>query len=473
LKAVLERFFKLSEHNTTIRREFTGGMVTFLTMSYIIFLQPAILHQAHMDFNSVMMATCLASALATLIMGFYANYPIGLAPGMGENFFFAFTVVLMLGVSWQQALGIVFISGVAFVILTVLKVREKFIDSIPASLKSAIAAGIGALIGFIGLVNSGIIIRNNSPLKAIAYGQDIKPETIAKKLDTFEYSAGALKLGDFSNPATLVAVIGLFIIVALLVKKIKGSMLWGILLTALVGMMFGVVKWQGVVSAPPSIKPTFLQLSFENVFTLDMLPIILVFFIMDFFDTIGTLIGVSSRAGLLKNNKLPRASRALMADALGTVSGALLGTSTVTSYIESTAGVEEGSRTGLASVVTGFLFLLAVFFSPLVRMIGGGYAYSLENKIFLYPITAPVLIVVAALMLKEVTKIQWDDYSESIPAFLTVIGMPLTGSIADGLAFGFISFTIIKFITGKWRDINVILIVITILFLVRFIFLKL
>ena len=469
----LEKFFKLKENKTTLRREISGGAVTFLTMSYIIFVQPAVLQQAGMNFNAVMMATCLSAALASVLMGVLANYPIALAPAMGENFFFAFTVVLMLKVPWQQALGMVFISGVLFILLTIFKVREKFIDAIPPSLKHAIAAGIGLFIGFIGLVDAGIIIRNNSPLNAIAFNDNLSTDFVLKQLNIFQYSSGALRLGDFTNPATLVAIIGLFIISFLLVKRIKGAILWGLLLTAGVGLIFGVIQWKGFVSSPPSLEPTFLKLSFKNLFTLELLPIIIVFFIMDFFDTIGTLIGVSSRAGLMKDNKLPRASRALMADAVGTVAGAMLGTSTVTSYIESAAGVEEGSRTGLSAVVTGFLFLLAIFFSPIIAMVGGGYAYSLENGIFLYPVTAPVLIIVAAFMMKEIVKIDWDDFSNSVPAMLTFIGIPLTYSIADGLALGFISYTFIKILSGKLKDLNFIMVFITLIFLIRFFVIKL
>jgi AGZA family xanthine/uracil permease-like MFS transporter len=258
----------------------------------------------------------------------------------------------------------------------------------------------------------------------------------------------------------------------LLIRKVKGAILWGLILTSIFALATGVVKWQGFVSPPPSISPTFLKLSFKGLFTFDVIPVIIVFFIMDFFDTIGTLIGVSSRAGLLKDNKLPRASRALMADAVGTVGGALLGTSTVTSFIESASGVEEGSRTGLSAVTAGFLFLLAIFFAPFIRMVGGGYQFSAQNEIFLYPVTAPVLIIVSVLMMKEVVKIKWDDYSESIPGILTLVGIPLTYSIADGLAFGFISYTVLKLISGRWRDLNFIMILITLVFLVRFILIK-
>ncbi len=469
----LARFFKLEENQTTLRREISGGVVTFLTMSYIIFVQPSILQKTGMDFNAVMMATCLSAALASILMGLLANYPIALAPGMGENFFFAFTVVLMLGVSWQQALGIVFISGVLFVILTLLKVRQKFVDAIPASLKYAIAAGIGLFIGFIGLADAGIIVRNNAPLNAIAFSKELTSQGVLDQLHTFQYASGAVKLGDFSNPATLLSVAGLIILAFLLVKKVKGAMLWGIVVTAVIGLIFGIVKWQGLVAAPPSLSPTFLKLSFKGLFTFEMLPIVIVFFIMDFFDTIGTLVGVSSRAGLLKDNKLPRASRALMADAVGTVSGALLGTSTVTSFIESAAGVEEGSRTGLSAVTAGLLFLLAIFFSPFIAMVGGGYAYSPEFGLYLYPITAPVLIIVAALMMREIVKVKWDDFSESIPGILTFIGIPLTYSIADGLAFGFISYTFIKILSGKFKDLNLILVLVTLIFLVRFVLIKL
>ncbi len=468
----LSRFFKFEENRTTLSREVSGGVVTFLTMSYIIFVQPAILAQAGMDFGSVMMATCISSALASILMGVLANYPIALAPGMGENFFFTFTVVLMLGISWQQALGMVFISGVLFVLLTLFRVREKFITAIPPSLKHAIAAGIGLLIGFIGLVDAGIIVRNNSALMPLAHGKPLTTESVTAALGRFEYASGALKLGDFSLPATQLAVIGLFVISLLLARRVKGAILWGILATTGIGLLMGVVQWKGVIAAPPSMAPTFFQLSLRGLFTFEVIPIVVVFFIMDFFDTVGTLIGVSSRAGLLRDNRLPRASRALMADALGTVSGALMGTSTVSAYIESAAGVEEGSRTGFAAVVTGLLFVMAIFFSPLVAMVGGGFAISPGEGLFLYPITAPVLIVVAVMMLKETVHFQWDDFSESIPAVLTLVGIPLTYSIADGLAIGFIAYTGIKLVSGRFRQLNLILILITILFMIRILLIR-
>ncbi len=468
MTAWLQRFFRIEENGSTLRREISGGVVTFLTMSYIVFVQPAILSQAGMDFGAVMMATCLSAALASILMGVLANYPVALAPGMGENFFFTFTVVLMLGIPWQQALGMVFISGVLFVVLTLLRVREKFINAVPESLKHAIAAGIGLLIGFIGLVDAGIIVRNNSGLMPLTAAEG----DLAAGLQRFEYASGALKLGDFSLPATQLALVGLLLVSLLLVRRVKGAILWGILATTLVGILMGVVQWKGLVAAPPSIAPTFLKLSFKGLFTFQVIPVVIVFFIMDFFDTIGTLIGVSSRAGLLENNQLPRASRALMADAVGTVAGAALGTSTVSSYIESASGVEEGSRTGLSAVVAGLLFLLAIFFSPLVAMVGGGVAFSAADGLFLYPVTAPVLIVVAVLMLREMVHVKWDDHSEAIPAALTLVGMPLTYSIADGLALGFVSYTAIKLLAGRWRDLNWIMVLVTIVFVLRFVLIR-
>lgn len=468
MRAWLQHYFRIEENGSTLRREVSGGVVTFLTMSYIIFVQPAILAQAGMDFGAVMMATCLSAALASMLMGLLANYPIAQAPGMGENFFFTYTVVLMLGIPWQQALGMVFISGVLFVALTLLRVRERFINAVPPSLKHAIAAGIGLLIGFIGLADAGIIVRNNSALAPLAGAQG----DLVAGLKRFEYASGALKLGDFSLPATQLAVIGLLIIALLLVRRVKGAILWGILATTLVGLLMGVVEWRGLVAAPPAMSPTFMQLSLKGLFTFKVIPVVIVFFIMDFFDTIGTLIGVSSRAGLLRDNQLPRASRALMADAVGTVAGAVMGTSTVSSYIESAAGVEEGSRTGLSAVVAGSLFVLAIFFSPLVAMVGGGFALSATDGLFLYPVTAPVLIVVSVLMLREMVKVKWDDHSEAIPAALTLVGIPLTYSIADGLALGFIAYTAIKLLSGRWRDLNLILVLITMVFVLRFVLIR-
>ena len=433
-------FFKLKEHNTAVKTEGIAGVTTFMTMAYIIFFQPMILSQAGMDFGAVMMATILSAVIATLVMGLYANYPIALAPGIGENFVFAFTIVIAMGVAWEKALGIVFISGLIFVILTLFKIREMVVNAVPDSLKRAIAVGIGIYIAFIGLEWGGIIAK--SPATGV---------TLAK-LNT-NYVA--------------VFIIGLLIMCFLTARKIKGALLWGILSTAVIAIPFGIVKFHGVVSAPPSIAPTFFKLDIIGALRWEYIIPILVLFLLDFFDTIGTLIGVSSHANLLdKNGILPRAGRALMADAVGTVAGSFLGTSNVTSFIESAAGVSEGGRTGLASVFTAGCFMIAIFFYPIVKAIGGGYAVGQE---LFHPVTAPALVIVGSLMIKSIAKINWDDISETIPAYLTFIGIPLTYSIADGMAFGFISYPIMKLFKGKAKEVHPIMWVLFVVFVFRFV----
>jgi AGZA family xanthine/uracil permease-like MFS transporter len=433
-------FFKLKEHNTNLRTEAIAGVTTFMTMAYIIFFQPMILSQAGMDFGSVMMATILSAVIATLVMGLYANYPIALAPGIGENFVFAFTIVIAMGVAWEKALGIVFISGLIFVILTLFKIREMVVNAVPDSLKRAIAVGIGIYIAFIGLEWGGVIAK--SP-------------------------ATGVTLARLNTNYVAVFIIGLLIMCFLVARKIKGALLWGILSTAIIAIPFGIVKFHGVVSAPPSIAPTFFKLDILGALRFEYIIPILVLFLLDFFDTIGTLIGVSSHAGLLdKNGNLPRAGRALMADAVGTVAGSFLGTSNVTSFIESAAGVSEGGRTGLTSVFTAGCFMLAIFFYPVVKAIGGGYAVGQE---LFHPVTAPALVIVGSLMIKSIAKIDWDDITETIPAYLTFIGIPLTYSITDGMAFGFISYPIMKVFKGKAKKIHPIMWVLFGVFLFRFV----
>ena len=446
---MLEKIFKLKENGTTIQTEIVAGSTTFLSMAYIIFVQPAVLSIAGMDFDSVMMATCLSSAIACLVMAFLANYPIALAPGMGENFYFVFAVVIGMGIAWEQALGAVFISGIIFLILTFLRVREMIIDAIPDSLKSAIPAAIGIFITFIGLVQAGIVIKDPG--------------------------GGIVSLGNLHSRPTLLSIIGLLIILFLMIRKVRGALLLGMLITAVIGLFMGVVQFKGIISAPPSISPTLFKLDIPGAFRLGFFTVLAVFLIMDMFDTIGTLIGVGQATGIMKDGKLPRAQKALFADAVGTVSGALLGTSTVTSYIESTTGVREGGRTGLTAVVVAILMLLATFFSPLVSMIGGGYAVTDAegNWLYnLYPVTAPALILVGSFMAKTITRCKWDDLTEAIPSFMTIVGMALTYNISHGLAFGFILYPLMKLMAGRGKEVSWLLYILCGIFLLKYAFIS-
>jgi len=442
---MLEELFHLSENRTTIRTEVIGGATTFVAMVYIIFVQPAVLQIAGMDFGAVMVATCLAAALATLIMGLYANYPICQAPLMGENFFFVFTVAIGMKLGWQGALGAVFISGMIFLLLTFLRLRERILEAIPGSLQHAIAAGIGLFITLIGLEQAGFVVKGD-PL---------------------------LKLGTLSGRPQIVALVGLVITLALMLRKIHGALLWGMLAATLTGLALGVVKFTGVVSAPPSLAPTFLKLDIRSALTLAALPAILLLLFMLMFDTLGTLLGVSAQAGLLKDGKLPRMRQALVSDAVGTVAGSLLGTSTVSSFIESSAGVQSGARTGLANLVTACLFLLCIFFSPLAKMVGGGYVVPGSNPaVILYPVTAAALILVGSLMVSAARKIDWEDASEAVPAFLTLAGIPFTYNIADGLAFGLILYPVCKLLAGRRREASPLMWCLSLLFIARYAFLR-
>jgi AGZA family xanthine/uracil permease-like MFS transporter len=434
----LEARFALTAHDTTIGREVLGGLTTFLTMAYIIFVQPAVLGAAGMDFGAVMVATCLATALATLLMAMLANYPIGVAPAMGHNFFFAYTVVLGMKVPWQVALGAVAIAGSVFVATAGFGLRERLITAIPASLKHAIAAGIGLLIATLGLQWAGLVVA--------------APGTL-------------VTLGDLRSPPVLLALFGLTLTASLMVRQVPGALLWGILISTIAGLPFGIVRYYGVVSLPPPLAPTLLKLDIAGALAPSMAAAIFVFFFLALFDSVGTLVGVGEQAGLMRNGTLPRARQALLADALGTVAGAALGTSTVTAYIESGAGVAVGARTGLASLVTATLFLLALFVHPLVRMIGGGYA---AGSTTLYPVVAPALILVGTMMIGGLRQIAWNDPSESIPAFLTVIVMPLAVSITEGVAFGLIAYVLLKSVAGRGRDVDPLLYVFAALFVARY-----
>jgi len=467
---MLDTFFKLPENRTTVRTEVMAGLTTFLTMSYIIVVQPAVLSgnmfgkPTGMDFGAVMVATCLSAALATAIMGLYARYPIAQAPGMGENFFFVFSAIPAAAAAgfanpWQVALGAVFISGVLFLLLSIFGVREMIFNAISPSLKNGIAAGIGLFIAFIGLQNAGLILKD--------------PGT-AVKLNT-----------HFASPDLLIFFAGLLATAVLYARRVRGSILYGIVLAVLLAVGFklalphlppsltaspdvtGSMLAQrftlptGVVAAPPSLAPTFLKIDLTRALSPKMLPFIFVFLFMLMFDAIGTLIGVCEQAGLMRDNKLPRARQAMISDAVGTVAGAGLGTSTVTSFIESAAGVEQGGRTGLTALVVAGLFLLAIFFSPLIAMAG---SYP--------PVTAPALVMVGAMMMRNAAKIEWAEPAECIPAFLTMIGIPLSYSIADGLALGFMADPIIKLCSGRGRNIGWLTYVLAAALFAYFIFIR-
>jgi len=402
-----------------------------------------VLSACGMDFGAVLVVICLSSVLATFLMGFYANYPIALAPGMGQNFFFAFTVVMKMGIPWEKALGTVFISGTLFFLLSFFGFREKLIDGIPDSLKEAIAVGIGLFIALVGFQWAGIVVATPGSL---------------------------VGLGVLHSKPVLLSLFGLLLTVILMAVRVRGALLWGILATALLGLPLGVVRYHGLLGRVPSLAPTLLKLDITGALNLGLVSVIFVFFFLALFDSVGTLIGVSSQAGLLVKGKLPRAREALSADAFGSVSGALLGTSTVTAYVESAAGVAEGGRTGLANMITGVLMLLGLFFYPLCQMVGEGY--QLADGARIYPVVAPALIVVGSLMLRNVRRISWEDTTEAVPAFLTMVIMPFAFSITEGIAFGFISFALLKLVTGRGREVHWIVYLFAFLFVLRYIFLR-
>ncbi|HUU46970.1 MAG TPA: NCS2 family permease [Acidobacteriota bacterium] len=439
MKSRLERFFDFESRGARWRDEAIGGATTFLTMSYIIFVQPALLAQAGMDFGAVMTATCLSAAFATVIMAVWANYPIVLAPGMGENFYFVFGVVLATGMIWTEAMAAVFYAGIIFVLLSFSRVRKIILDAIPDVLKTAIGIGIGLFIALMGFQNAGLVVKN---------------------------PGGLIQLGDLSQAPVLLSIGGLLLTAMFLARRIPGAIFWGILATAIGGVLLRVVHLDGFVSLPPSLGPTFARLDWTPTIDTAFLTAVFVFLFLDLFDTTGTLAGLGKRAGYFKEGRLPRAQRAFAADALGTVGGAVLGTSTVTAYIESAAGIVAGAKTGVAALVAAALFLLSMFFAPLVRAIGSGVVTA--EGVTLYPITAPALIIVGALMIQLVRDIRWDDPTESIPAFLVAIGMPITYSITDGLAFGFISYPLVKLASGRGREIHPALYIIAVLFIVRY-----
>lgn len=448
---LLDRLFKLKENNTNIKTEFIAGLTTFMTMAYIIFVQPAILSQCGMDFDAVMVATCIASALACFLMAILANYPIALAPAMGHNVYFTFVACPILASilgkdspiqPWQVALGAIFISGIVFIMFSFFGLRERIIKAVPKSLRNAIAVGIGLLIALVGFEWSGITIAH--------------PVTY-------------VTLGKLNTPPVLLALFGLVVIIILFALRIKGAILLGMLLTTLVGVFTGIIKYTGITSAIPSLKPTFMKLSFRGALSVGFLELIFVFFFLDLFDTVGTLIGVGEKGGFIKGNEFPRARQALLSDATSTVIGSVLGTSTVTSYIESAAGITQGGRTGLTNIMTGTLMLSALFFKPLISMVGAGYEL---NGVYFYPVIAPALILVGCMMMSCVKKIEWDEPTEAIPAFLTIAVMPFCGfSITEGISFGFISYSLLKLVSGRFREVHWLIYIFSILFILRYLYL--
>jgi adenine/guanine/hypoxanthine permease len=433
MRSRLETYFRFAEHNTTWRTETLAGLTTFITMAYIIFVNPAILSETGMPIAAVTISTCLCAAFGSILMGMLANYPLALAPGMGLNAYFTYTVVKGMGVPWQTALGAVFISGVIFLLLTFGGIRQRLVGAIPYQLHAAVAGGIGLFIAFIGLKNAGIIVA--SP-------------------------ATTVTLGNMHSPATLLAVFGILLIAVLQAFRVKASMLIGVLGTTLLGILCGQVHWQPTPFSLTAIRATAFHLDVRAALHMNAFEIIFVFLFVDLFDNIGTLVAVTERAGLIApDHTIPRLDKIFFADATSTVFGALAGTSTVTSYIESSAGVAAGGRTGVTAIVTGLLFLLAIFVAPLVGPIPE-FA------------TAPALILVGALMVASAARIDWEDPRVAIPSFLTIITIPLTYSIATGLSFGLISFAIIELATGRGRRQHWMLYLLAVLFLLRFVYLS-
>lgn len=431
MDCLIERYFKLTENGTTVRRELLGGLTTFMTMAYIIVVNPQILSQSGMPADGVLFATCVSAAAASLVMGLYANYPIALAPGMSLNAYFTYSVCLAMHIPWQTALGVVFISGIFFLMLTVTRLREQIVNGIPDCLKYSTAAGIGMFIAFVGMRSAKLIIAN--------------PATF-------------VSIGNFSDPEVQTACFGLVLTLILTVRKINGAILIGILATTLFGIFRGLAHWPSALVAMPHPSSTFLKLDLHGAWHLGLLEIVFAFLFVDLFDNVGTLVGVCEQAGFVKDGKIPGVGKALLADAVGTIFGSLTGTSTVTSYIESAAGVAVGARTGLSNIMVAALFLAAVFFSPVVSVIPG-FA------------TAPALILVGALMTQSISKVRWDEFTEAFPAFITMVATPLTFSIATGLSLGLIAYTAAKVGSGKTHEVSVLLWILTALFLLRYIYL--
>lgn len=428
---MFEKYFKLKENKTSVRTEILAGITTFMTMAYILAVNPDILSATGMDKNALFTATALSAMIATLVMALVAKLPFALAPGMGLNAFFAFTVVLGMGHTWQFALTAVFLEGIIFLLLTAFNIRELIINAIPLSVKHAVSAGIGLFIAFIGLQNAGVIVNNDATL---------------------------VGLGNMGSPAVMIALGGIILTAVLLALKVKGALLIGIFAATIAGLPVGVTHMpEGhLVGAPPSLSPVFLKFEFSEIFTLDMVIVLFTFLFVDMFDTVGTLVGVSDKAGMLtKEGKVPRAKQALFADSIGTTVGAILGTSTVTTYVESASGVAEGGKTGLTSLTTAGLFLVALFFAPLFTMVPPAA-------------TTAALVLVGFFMMSPILKINFDDFTEAIPAFITIIIMPLTYSIAEGIVFGMLSYVLLKLLTGKVKDVSVVMMILAALFVLKF-----
>ncbi|AST35478.2 NCS2 family permease (plasmid) [Ralstonia solanacearum] len=428
----LARFFKLEEHQTDVRTEVVAGLTTFLTMAYIVFVNPNILAEAGVPHDAVFVATCIAAAIGTAIMGLYANYPIAMAPGMGLNAYFAYSVVKGMGFTWQAALGAVFISGCLFMLVSLFRIREMIVNGIPHSIRIAITAGIGLFLGIVSLRGAGLVVGSAATLVA---------------------------LGDVHQLSVILAVIGFFVIVTLDHLRVKGAILIGILAVTAASFFFAGNTFHGVVSMPPSIAPTLLQLDIQGALSVGILNVVLVFFLVELFDATGTLMGVANRAGLLKAGKMDRLNKALLADSTAIVAGSMLGTSSTTAYIESAAGVQAGGRTGLTAMTVAVLFLACLFIAPLAGVVP---AYA----------TAPALLYVSCLMLRELVDLDWADTTESVPAVLTALMMPFTYSIANGVAFGFITYSGLKLFGGRWREVPLIVWIISLIFLFRFFYLQ-
>lgn len=425
---MLEKLFGFDPQKTTVRTEIMAGITTFLTMAYILAVNPNILSAAGMDKGALFTTTVLASVFATVLMAFYAKLPFALAPGMGLNAFFAYTVCITMGYSWEFALTAVFLEGIIFIILTVTNLREKIVDTIPESLKNAIAVGIGLFIAFLGLQNAGIIVKNDATL---------------------------ISLGNITEGSPLLGFIGLIITAVLMIKKVRGALLFGILLTTIIGIPLGVTHFDGIVSVPPSIEPIAFKLKFEHIFSSEMFIVVFTFLFVDMFDTIGTLVGVAAKTGMMKNGKIPRLKQAFLVDAFGTTVGAMIGTSTVTTFVESASGIGEGGRSGLTSFITALCFLVSLFLAPFFLAVPGAA-------------TAPILVIVGLMMISAIQKTDLTDYSEAIPAFICMIFMPFAYSISEGIVLGMLSYVVVNLCSGKYKKLSLAMYLLSAIFVLKY-----